>query len=124
MYAGDGERNTTTSFTLKTVLMPAAADFDEDGDVDATDLTRWRGGFGVTGAATHLQGDSDGDLDVDGRDFLTWQRQLGGPAVYAWAISVPEPTTAILFLAGCAVARTFIRRGSLFRKSGEARNPA
>ena len=72
-------------------------------------------GFGVSGTATHLQGDADGDLDVDGSDFLVWQRQLGGAAVYAWATSAPEPTTAILLLLGCAAARTFTRRGALSR---------
>jgi hypothetical protein len=53
------------------------ADFDEDGDVDGFDLSRWRKGFGAVGSATHMQGDADGDADVDGADFLAWQRQLG-----------------------------------------------
>ncbi len=49
-----------------------AADFDDDGDVDATDLSIWRGAFDL-----NQLGDADGDGDSDGADFLAWQRQLG-----------------------------------------------
>jgi len=31
-----------------------AADFDEDTDVDANDLPRWRSGFGTANTATHM----------------------------------------------------------------------
>jgi len=44
-----------------------------------------------------LDGDADGDVDVDGRDFLVWQgNHTGNPAL----VSVPEPPTiaALLFL--------------------------
>ena len=66
------------------------ADFDEDGDVDGDDLTRWNTGFGVTGTATHTQGDADGDQDVDGADFLAWQRQLGSSSPMAAATGIPN----------------------------------
>lgn len=49
----------------------AAADFDEDGNVDGDDLRAWQSGFGI--GTTHSQGDADGDTDVDGNDFLIWQ---------------------------------------------------
>jgi hypothetical protein len=52
-----------------------AADFNSNGQVNAADLTAWRGGFGT--GTTKAQGNADGDGDVDGADFLTWQRQLG-----------------------------------------------
>ncbi len=83
-----------------------AADFDEDGDVDKFDLPRWRTGFGLSGSATHMQGDADGDHDVDGDDFLIWQRQLGsGPPVFGAADVVPEPSTRVLLaLVGPLVA--------------------
>ena len=77
------------------------ADFDEDGDVDGMDLTRWRSGF-ATGA-THMQGNADGDGDVDGADFLIWQRQFGGGAATAAAMAVPEPATAGLVSVGIAL---------------------
>jgi autotransporter-associated beta strand protein/probable HAF family extracellular repeat protein len=75
-----------------------AADFDEDHDVDGDDLTNWKGGFGSSGLATHMQGDADGDQDVDGGDFLVWQRQLGSsPAIAATGI-VPEPGAMVLIV--------------------------
>jgi hypothetical protein len=74
------------------------ADFDEDGDVDGDDLTRWRNNFGT--GTTPMQGDADGDNDSDGNDFLAWQQQLGSvPAVPAAAPSagaVPEPAASVL----------------------------
>lgn len=78
------------------------ADFDDDNEVLASDLTLWETAFGSTGV-----GDADGDSDSDGADFLEWQREFGlgvgaintipGPAVAATA-TVPEPSTAVLFL--------------------------
>jgi hypothetical protein len=74
-----------------------SADFDDDGDVDATDLAIWRGAFNL-----NQLGDADGDNDSDGEDFLLWQQQFGshpgaGSAVGA---AVPEPASALLLLTG------------------------
>jgi len=90
---------------------PAAADFDEDGDVDGEDLADWRAGFGAFGAATYMQGDADDDNDVDGNDFLVWQRQLGSSQPPG-AQSVPEPATWALFAAALAPWATGYRRRS------------
>ena len=49
-----------------------SADFDDDGDVDATDLAIWDGAFDL-----NQLGDADGDNDTDGADLLVWQRQFG-----------------------------------------------
>ena len=49
-----------------------SADFDEDGDVDTTDLAIWDGAFDL-----NQLGDADGDNDTDGADLLLWQRQFG-----------------------------------------------
>ena len=54
-------------------------DFDENGDVDAVDLTKWEGGFGLTTDAQHADGDANGDLAVDGSDLLLWQRDFSVP---------------------------------------------
>ena len=74
-----------------------SADFDEDGDVDATDLAIWDNAFNL-----NQLGDADGDNDSDGNDFLLWQRQFGSvPAVAAAqpaAGTVPEPSGALLVL--------------------------
>ena len=78
------------------------ADFEEDGDVDGADLTRWRNNYGT--GTTHVLGDADADGDADGADFLVWQRQVGSaPAVVAGAV-VPEPAGwALLMLAAAMV---------------------
>lgn len=72
-----------------------SADFDHDGDVDATDLSIWQGAYGL-----NQLGDADGDNDTDGRDFLLWQRQFGSHPLMAAATSVPEPTGGLLLILG------------------------
>jgi hypothetical protein len=78
------------------------ADFDEDGDVDGTDLATLKSNFGAGNAG----GDTDEDGDTDGADFLTWQRQVGTtPPASAAAGAVPEPASiALVVMAGIAVA--------------------
>lgn len=87
---------------------PIAADFDEDGDVDAADLASWKLYTGMATDAEHMHGDADGDRDVDGDDFLQWQRQFG-LGVRPSASPVPEPTAgllgAIAALGGVAAVR-------------------
>jgi hypothetical protein len=80
---------------INAALLPA--DFNDNGTVDANDLTRWRTGFGVSDA-TKFDGDADSDGDVDGEDFLQWQRQAGQTSLPAakTAAVVPEPSTATL----------------------------
>ena len=73
------------------------ADFDNDGDVDADDLSAWQSNQGVAGGAVRSQGDADGDLDVDGADFLLWQRQFSGNASESPQAAVPEPQSLLLF---------------------------
>ena len=60
-----------------------SADFDDDGDVDKTDLAIWHGAFDL-----NQLGDADGDNDSDGADLLLWQRQFGS---HPGAGSAPEP---------------------------------
>ncbi len=83
----------------------AAADFEEDGDVDGDDLDNWRLGYG--GGATHMQGDADDDGDADGDDLLIWQRQLSVPPPIT---PVPEPSTIGLALTCVLCVR--VRRNS------------
>jgi hypothetical protein len=94
------------TINLTGVVQPAggfSGDFDEDGNVDGDDLTNWKGGFGTSGSAIHIQGDADGDHDVDGDDFLVWQRQLGSAASVAATRAVPEPATMFLLVSGVLV---------------------
>jgi hypothetical protein len=81
-----------------------SADFDDDGDVDLTDLNEyWKDAFNL-----NQLGDADGDNDSDGNDFLLWQRQLGSkPTAVAAGGAVPEPATglmAVLVAAGMLAA--------------------
>lgn len=76
------------------VLSPA--DFDGDGYVDESDLTRFMdcaAGPGLPYAATctlapdgagHVAADFDRDDDIDGNDFAVFQRCIGGPTPAAW----------------------------------------
>jgi hypothetical protein len=73
------------------VASPLSADFNDDGDVDAADLAKWRGDF-----ATNAQSDADGDGDSDGADFIAWQGQIGSGTATSAAVSVAEPGTAAL----------------------------
>jgi len=69
-----------------------AADFNQDGNVDALDLAQWEGDFGIND-----ESDADGDGDSDGADLLVWQQQLGtSPPLFASSQAVPEPATAAL----------------------------
>ncbi|MBA3482112.1 MAG: hypothetical protein H0T51_09890 [Pirellulales bacterium] len=100
----------TDRVTLEILASGFTADFDQDGDVDGADLTRWKEGF----ARSHRreQGDSDGDQDVDGADLLAWQRQLGSVSADATAAAVPEPRAFLLFIIALAgFRRTAGRKG-------------
>ncbi len=103
-----------TIVQLEVVSIPMfAADFDEDGDVDAADLVKWETGFGTSGTAVHMDGDADGDDDVDGSDFLTWQRQFGsGVPTLASSQAVPEPATLYMLLLGVAAMFSASRKRS------------
>jgi hypothetical protein len=87
-----------------------SADFDEDGDVDATDLAIWDGAYDL-----NQLGDADGDNDSDGADFLVWQRQVGSKPAVPAADAVPEPTTWLLFALAASCLRT--RRRGLRRST-------
>lgn len=84
---------------LQVVNKPSfTADFDDDGDVDVTDLAIWKGAFDL-----NQLGDADGDNDSDGNDFLLWQQQLGSTASGAAVRAVPEPTGVVLALLAAAL---------------------
>jgi hypothetical protein len=74
-------------------------DFDKNSMVNAADLTKWRGDFGL-----NAQSDADGDGDSDGSDLLIWQQNVGAGAAVG---AVPEPGT--LILSGAAILLLFAR---------------
>lgn len=84
----------------KLTINRLTADFDDDGDVDADDLTVWKGNFGPTAAA-----DANGDGVSDGADFLAWQREFGlgvAPLGNVAVSAVPEPGSIVLASIGIA----------------------
>jgi hypothetical protein len=90
---------------LQVVTKPIfSADFDDDGDVDATDLAIWQGAYNL-----NQLGDADGDNDSDGRDFMIWQRQHGSAPIVAVTTAVPEPST-MLTAAFAMTIVSFLRR--------------
>ena len=69
---------------------PEIGDFDNDGDVDTTDLLRWQRGYNLVGGALPEEGDANGDGLVNGSDLAVWKSYFGaapGPG----AATVPEP---------------------------------
>jgi hypothetical protein len=95
-----------TGGTLADVAIPG--DFDDDGFVDADDLTIWKNNYGASTGATSSTGDADFDGDVDGADFLAWQRNFTSMAVAA----VPEPASVALTTVAMVYALTMRRRQS------------
>jgi hypothetical protein len=79
------------SVRLTTVVKPDfAADFDSDGDVDATDYQIWVGAY-----ALNQLGDATGDNISDAADYTVWRDTLGsGPSLPS--VAIPEPTCVVL----------------------------
>lgn len=91
---------------LTVVDMPFfEADFDSDGDVDATDLAIWRGAYNL-----NQLGDANGDNRTDGADWTIWREQFGSVPGPPPGMTVPEPGACGLLLLGCAA-------GALRRRS-------
>ena len=60
-------------------LNECEGDFDDDGDVDGSDLAIFAADFGRTncGSAPPCEGDFDGDNDVDGSDLAVFAADFG-----------------------------------------------
>jgi hypothetical protein len=71
------------------------ADYNADGQIDASDYSVWRDSMGQTGA--RLPADGNGDGVVDQADYEHWKTRFGasaGAGAGGAAIAAPEPTTA------------------------------
>ncbi|MCC6494180.1 MAG: hypothetical protein IT424_14295 [Pirellulales bacterium] len=88
---------------------PLEGDFDEDGDVDAGDLTAWQQGFGLASGALHFQGDANGDGAVDAADYLVWQQQFAPALAQVANAAGPEPHAALLAVVAMALLAPRLR---------------
>lgn len=77
-------------------------DFNDDGSVDGLDFLLLQQELGQTGL---LAGDTNGDFRVNAEDLAIWEAAYGNPGPLADSISVPEPTSAVLFLIALITAR-------------------
>ena len=61
------------------LLPPCEGDFDNDGDVDGSDLAVFAADFGRTDCSTTdpCEGDFDNDGDVDGSDLAVFAANFG-----------------------------------------------
>ena len=92
---------------LQVVTKPIfSADFDEDGDVDMTDLAIWEGAFNL-----NQLGDANGDNRTDIDDWTIWRDQLGAAPAPPENVAVPEPTSLVL-VASALAALALLRRSS------------
>lgn len=84
-----------------------SADFDDDGDVDLTDLNIWRGAFDL-----NQLGDANGDNRSDLLDYILWRQQAGSMPAAPFSGPVPEPgiASAILSLLGITGLSRRVRR--------------
>ena len=96
-----------------TVTYVPTGDYNEDGIVDSDDYTLWRSQFGTSGIG--LLADGNADQVVDLEDYTLWRNNLGATATSVVApslaalVTVPEPATVYLLLAGLG-GLFFLRR--------------
>ena len=106
-------------------------DYLRNGIVDHVDYNRWRQHFGST---TFLFADGNLDGVVDAADYVVWRKNLGlsltnlglggSLSILSAAVSVPEPSAAVLMLAACGalyVLNTRRARPSGVAPSGSVR---
>jgi hypothetical protein len=78
--------------TTLTSVNYAAADFDQDGDVDDVDLSTWISGYGL-----EVTGDANDDGYTAGADWLIWQVEFDQHTGNLKAVAaLPEPSSLLL----------------------------
>jgi hypothetical protein len=104
-FSGGGRVDLAGTVVAHRVGLPIPGDFNLNGSVGATDLTKWRGDFKL-----NANSNADGDSDSDGNDFLIWQRNLGKQQPVA--IPAPEPGASLLIVSALLATMGSARRAS------------
>ena len=106
-----GQTVTADSILLKYTYY---GDIDQNGQVDADDLTVFAGNFGRTSGATQVDGDIDFNGRVDADDLTVFannfNKGVGSPLGAASVQAVPEPGTWMLAVSALVVLCTTTRR--------------
>jgi hypothetical protein len=107
-----GQTVTADSILLKYTYY---GDIDQNGQVDADDLTVFANNFGRTSGATQIDGDIDFNGAVNADDLTVFannfNKGVGNPLAVASVQAVPEPSTMVLgFAAAIAIAVGAARR--------------
>jgi hypothetical protein len=115
-----GQTVTADSIVLKYTYY---GDIDQNGQVDADDLTVFAGNFGRTTGATQVDGDIDFNGRVDADDLTVFannfNKGVGGPLVAASVQAVPEPGTwALLIVASVVISLREMKHVSSRRARG------
>ena len=88
--------------------MDLPGDFDGNNRVDAADYQVWKNTFG---SMLQLAADANGNGIVDAADYTIWRNYLGAPNhAAAFALRVPEPSSAWLALGSLVVLLQLLNR--------------
>jgi T5SS/PEP-CTERM-associated repeat protein len=94
-------------------------DIDQNGQVDADDLTVFANSFGRTSGSTQVDGDIDFNGTVDADDLTVFannfNKGVGNPLATATVQAVPEPSTCCLLAVAAIVFASRRRRRSVAR---------
>jgi hypothetical protein len=107
-----GQTVTADSILLKYTYY---GDIDQNGQVDADDLTVFASNFGRASGATQIDGDIDFNGAVNADDLTVFannfNKGVGNPLAAASVQAVPEPATVVLSIAAAiAIALVYVRR--------------
>jgi hypothetical protein len=115
-----GQAVTSDSILLKYTYY---GDIDQNGQVDADDLTVFGNNFGRTSGATQVDGDIDFNGTVDADDLTVFgnnfNKGIGNPLSTQSIQAVPEPSTLTVLLVAtlCVAMQSRPHRGAYRRRS-------
>jgi hypothetical protein len=101
-------------------LTPLGGDYDDDGDVDGTDILVWQRTLGDA-VPSGTSADGDGSGVIDAGDLAAWKRRFGrssGLSAATGGVAVPEPSLlGMLALIALAIQLRQLTTRSTIRNS-------